>query len=40
LVPLKVARRILAGENHVRVWREHRGMKVGELAAAANISHA
>jgi transcriptional regulator with XRE-family HTH domain len=40
LVPLKVARRILAGENHVRVWREHRGMKVGELATAANISHA
>ncbi len=40
LVPLKVAQRILAGENHVRVWREHRGMKVGELAAAAKLSHA
>ena len=40
LVPLKVVQRILAGENHVRVWREYRGLKVGELAAAANLSHA
>lgn len=40
LVPLKVVQRILAGENRIRVWREHRGMKVGELASAANISHA
>ncbi len=40
LVPLEVVQRILAGENLVRVWREYRGLKVGDLAAAANISHA
>ena len=40
LVPLNVVQRILAGENHVRVWREYRGLKIGELATAANISHA
>ena len=36
-VPADLVRRIAAGENAVRVWREYRGMKAGELAAAAGI---
>ena len=40
LIPGYVVDRILAGENPVRVWREHRGMKVGELAIAAGMSQA
>ena len=38
LVPEAVVDRLLAGENRVRVWREHRGMTVSELAAAAKLS--
>ena len=34
-VPAAVARRLAAGENPVRVWREHRGMTQRALAAAA-----
>ena len=37
-VPAAVVRRLAAGENPVRVWREHRGMTQRALAAAANIS--
>lgn len=40
LIPDTVVNRILGGEAPVRVWREHRGMKAGELAAAAGISQA
>lgn len=40
LIPGDVVDRILAGWNPVRVWREHRGMKTGELAAAAGLSQA
>ena len=36
-VPGDVVRRITAGENAVRVWREHRGLKACDLAAAAGI---
>ena len=32
--------RLLAGDNPVRVWREHRGIKVGELATATKLSQA
>ena len=32
--------RLLAGDNPVRVWREHRGLKTGELAEAAGLSQA
>ncbi|MCY4383698.1 MAG: helix-turn-helix transcriptional regulator [Nitrospinae bacterium] len=32
--PVDVAGRLLAGENPVRVYRNHRGMKQGDLAAA------
>lgn len=37
-VPATVAHRIADGENPVRVWREHRGMKAIELARAACMS--
>ena len=33
----RVADRLLAGENPIRAYRNHRGMKQGELAAAAGI---
>ena len=32
-----MVRRLAAGENAVRVWREHRGLKACDLAAAAGI---
>lgn len=38
LVPDEVAGRLIAGENKVRVWREHRGMTAAALADAAGIS--
>ena len=37
-IPLALAERMFNGESPVRVWREHRGMEAGELAAAAGIS--
>ena len=36
-VPADVVRRLASGENAVRVWREHRGLKACDLAAAAGI---
>lgn len=39
-MPIELVERMLAGESAVKVWREHRGLKVGELANAAGISHA
>lgn len=36
-VPDEMVTRLLGGDNPVRVWREHRGMKGKELAAAAGI---
>ena len=39
-VPHDFVLRIGGGEHPVRVWREYRGLKVGELAAAAGISQA
>ena len=38
LVPAAIANRLLDGENPVRVWREHRGMSVKEVAAKAGLS--
>ena len=38
LVPAEIANRLLDGENPVRVWREHRGMSVKDLAAKAGLS--
>ncbi|MCE7997331.1 MAG: helix-turn-helix transcriptional regulator [Rhodobiaceae bacterium] len=40
LIPAEVVHRIADGENPVRVWREHRGLKGVELARAAGISPA
>ncbi len=37
-VPVDMAKRLLAGEHPVRVWREHRGLRVGELAARAGLT--
>ncbi len=37
-LPLEAAERLAAGESAVKVWRKHRGMKQGELAAASGIS--
>lgn len=39
-VPGEVVDRLINGENRVRVWREYRGMGVGELADAAGVSAA
>jgi predicted transcriptional regulator len=38
LVPPDVVKRIINGENKVRVWRSHRGMSARELAAATELS--
>ncbi len=35
--PAKVVDRLLAGQNPIRVYRDHRGMTQGALAAAAGI---
>ena len=40
LVPATVVKRLLAGEVPLRVWRDYRGLKVGELAAHAGLSQA
>jgi DNA-binding XRE family transcriptional regulator len=36
--PAEVVKRLLAGENPIRVYREHRGMTQASLAAAAQTS--
>ena len=40
MVPAAVVDRLLAGENRIRVWREHRGLSARELARRAGISGA
>ncbi|PIO97548.1 helix-turn-helix domain-containing protein [Pleomorphomonas carboxyditropha] len=37
LVSDEIVGRLLAGDNPVRVWREHRGLSVSALAAKAGI---
>lgn len=37
-VPSEMVDRILAGENRIRVWREHRGLSVSALADKAGIA--
>lgn len=39
-VPASVVDRLLAGETPLRVWREHRGMTAGQLAAAVQMTPA
>lgn len=38
VIPFELVRRIVNGDHPVRVWREYRGMKATELAAAAGIA--
>ncbi len=38
LVPSEIVKRLLSGENAVKVWRSHRGLSAKELAAEAGIS--
>ncbi len=38
LVPAEVMDRLLAGDNPIRVWRRHRGLSLGDLAAQAGLS--
>jgi DNA-binding XRE family transcriptional regulator len=40
LIPAEIVDRILAGENRVRVWREHRTVSVKALAEAAGLTPA
>ncbi len=37
-LPQEMVERMLAGENLIRVWREHRGLKGKELAEQAGIN--
>ena len=39
-VPFEPVKRIVGGDHPVRVWRDYRDMKVGELAPAAGIAAA
>ena len=36
-LPVAAAERILDGESPLRVWREHRGMTLAQLAAASGL---
>jgi DNA-binding XRE family transcriptional regulator len=38
LVPAEIANRILDGESPLRVWREHRGLTVKQVADKAGVS--
>ena len=38
LIPLDIIERRLAGENPVRIWRNHRGLTQEELAKASEVS--
>jgi DNA-binding Xre family transcriptional regulator len=40
MVPADVVQRLVAGENPIRVWREHRKISARDLAAKAGISAA
>ena len=38
LLPFELVKRIAGGEHPVRVWRDYRGTRAAELAAAAGIA--
>jgi DNA-binding XRE family transcriptional regulator len=38
LVPSEIVKRLLSGENPVRVWREHRGLSARDLARVVGVS--
>ncbi|RFB95564.1 transcriptional regulator [Rhizobium leguminosarum bv. trifolii] len=37
MIPAEFANRLIDGENKIKVWREFRGMSVGDLAKRAGI---
>jgi DNA-binding XRE family transcriptional regulator len=37
-VPFEMAKRLIAGESPIRVWREHRGLTITELASKTGLS--
>ena len=39
-VPAEMVDRLLAGENPLRVWREHRGMTAAQVAEAVGVTPA
>lgn len=39
LVPADVLDRLLAGENPIRVWREHRALTIAKLAELSGVDH-
>ena len=39
-VPIELVDRLLAGENPVKVWRDHRGLSQRDLAARAGLNFA
>ncbi len=39
-LPARLVKRMLGGEHPVRVWREHRSLTAGALAAAAGVAPA
>jgi DNA-binding XRE family transcriptional regulator len=38
LIPIEITKRRLAGENTVKIWREHRGLTQEALAKASHVS--
>lgn len=40
MIPSETVKRILAGENPVRVWRQHRGLSARDLAERTELSTA
>lgn len=40
LIPAEFVNRMIDGENKIRVWREHRGFTIKELAEAAGLTPA
>lgn len=38
MVPADVAKRLIAGESPLRVWREHRSLTQAALAVSANVN--
>lgn len=40
MIPGDIVKRILAGENPVRVWRQHRGLSARDLAEKSGLSAA
>ncbi len=38
VVPAEIVRRLIAGENRIKVWRTHRGLSGRDLADGAGVS--